>query len=164
MRNSNVEVQPLDLTVVRIETMQLANHVGEFKINQARSEDWGIVQTSDGIYGISRDGAGNRKPISEEDPLMINIWTERVVTDDIGRPVTIGTFDPQWHVALNEKQALGLQTGSTENLTTFIVDSAQESFEDWNEFISYKFHWDIGDLIWFIEDDQIETDTKSRNN
>ena len=161
MRKSSVEVQPLDLTKVRVDTIQIANHIGEFRINQARSEDWGIVQTADGTYGLSRDGAGNKRPITIEDPLLIDVWTERVVNDDIGRPVTFGTLSPQWHVALNEQQALMLQVGEKENLSTFIANSDpehQKNFEDWNTFISHKFHWDLGDLL--IDNVQVKTDSK----
>jgi len=149
MRHSNISVEPLDLTKVRSDAIQFANQTSEIKINQVRSVDLGIIQTADGIYCLSRDGIGIKDPITDEQRLILDLWGERVVTDDFGRPVVFGPQEPQWHVSLGSNELLQLRTGEKENLGTFISKSEQyhqENFNEWNDFIDLKFHWDFGEV------------------
>ena len=150
IRKSDVQVESIDLTSVRTEAIHYVNRTSEVPINQIRSADWGIVQTSEGIFGLTKDGYGQVDPITNEHPLRIDLWAEKLVHDDIGNPVLFGSSVPQWHATLSDQELLGLRSGQKENLASFIGDSQpshQENFNKWNDFLSSKFHWDLDDIL-----------------
>ena len=150
IRKSDVQVEYIDLTHVRTEAIQYVNRTSPVSINQIRSADWGIVQTTDGIFCLTKDGYGQADPISDEHPLRIDLWAEKLVHDDIGNPVVFGSTQPQWHAKLSDQELLNLRNGERENLASFIGDTLpvhQENFNKWNSFLSAKFHWDLDDIL-----------------
>lgn len=127
---TNIEVTPLDfsereadaLEVVR-KTYPDATHVNFEKV--------GIVRTNEGIFALCTEGVGSADPISEDNPLIVDVSHETRNPD--GKGGTFGAM-PCVTLSLDAEGAEQYATGEPVNLAEFVRtfgNRLHQNYEGW---------------------------------
>lgn len=74
---SKITVTALDLTPVKASSDAFIKKNQGEEYRAGFGIPWGIVETSEGLFAINTEGVGPDGPISEENPLVVDIYAEQ---------------------------------------------------------------------------------------
>lgn len=79
---STVLVQPLDLSGTYPAALEYINGHGKPLATEVHvSPRWGIVETPRGLYALCTEGVGNSRPITDEEPLDVDVYVSKSKDD-----------------------------------------------------------------------------------
>lgn len=127
-RESNVVVKVLDLSKLEQEAFDYLKRKNiEESYTRCESRfNWGIVETSNGLYALCDEGVGPGKPITEEHPLFLEFH---------GKSDQSFSLFPIVGSSVNDKELKELPVKEEKNLANFIRtfgSRLETNFNEWN--------------------------------
>ena len=100
-----------------VQALQEAHKEGKNVLGSHIMGNWGIIETSKGVYILNDDGVGNDKPLAEDNPTTIPVYAE-LVGD---KPNTIRSeLIPTLNLTIKPSNLHEVPRGEQENLQRFI--------------------------------------------
>jgi hypothetical protein len=143
---TTIEVTPLDLSDVEAEALnylrahaQTDRDLGKDDVKMPSkvgiSPAWGIVERPDGaLYALCSEGVGPDKPITDERPLLVDVFVESYESDD---SEFISMF-PACQSKLTPAQLRKRATGEPVNLAAFVRTFGSRldaNYEQWRKLL-----------------------------
>lgn len=141
-----VEVTLLDLSTVEVDALdylrreaQVAREHGQpdkqMPEKVRAGEAWGVVETSHGLYALCTEGVGPGHPITDDDPLLVDIFVERHEED--GDKTFIAMF-PSCQARLKPEDLREKMTGEKVNLAEYVRTFGarlESNYESWRQLL-----------------------------